>query len=130
VVASICRRCAIDQAIFQCSPCGFSKRPAESPDVRLDFYTGGARCLGTHVASNLAELRSAVQNVVAEGVDEVQIGTATALQLNRAQSTFVPSGNLREARQRSRARLFASVLQHHEWRMAPAARTGYPTSNL
>jgi DNA-binding NtrC family response regulator len=82
---------------------------------------------------NLAELRSAVQRVVAEGVDDVvQIEhLLPALQLNRAQSTFVPSGNLREARQRFERDYIASVLQHHEWRMAPAAQAlGIQRPNL
>jgi DNA-binding NtrC family response regulator len=82
---------------------------------------------------NLAELRNAVQRVVAEGVDDVvQIEhLLPALQLNRAQSTFVPSGNLREARQRFERDYIASVLQHHEWRMAPAAQAlGIQRPNL
>jgi len=53
------------------------------------------------------------------------------LQLHRARATFVPSGNLREARQRFERDYIASVLQHHEWRMAPAAQAlGIQRPNL
>jgi DNA-binding NtrC family response regulator len=82
---------------------------------------------------NLAELRTAVDRIVAGGVDEViQIEhVLPALQLHRAHAPFVPSGNLREARQRFERDYIASVLQHHEWRMAPAAQAlGIQRPNL
>jgi DNA-binding NtrC family response regulator len=82
---------------------------------------------------NLAELRAAVERAVAEGSDDViQIEhILPVLQLHRAHSPFVPSGNLREARQRFERDYIASVLQHHDWRMAPAAQAlGIQRPNL
>jgi DNA-binding NtrC family response regulator len=82
---------------------------------------------------NLAELRTAIERVVADGVEAViQIEQILpALQLHRVQSPFVPSGNLREARQRFERDYIASVLQHHGWRMAPAAQAlGIQRPNL
>ena len=82
---------------------------------------------------NLAELRAAVDRVVADGRDEViQIeDLLPALQLGRVPKTFVPSGNLRDARQRFERDYIASVLQHHDWRMAAAAQTlGIQRPNL
>ena len=82
---------------------------------------------------NLAELRTAVERVVADGVEDViQIEhILPVLQLHRAHSPFVPSGNLREARQRFERDYIASVLQHHDWRMAPAAQAlGIQRPNL
>ena len=82
---------------------------------------------------NLAELRTAVERVVAGAVEDViQIEhILPVLQLHRAHATFVPSGNLREARQRFERDYIASVLQHHEWRMAPAAQAlGIQRPNL
>ena len=82
---------------------------------------------------NLAELRTAVERVVADGVEDViQIEhILPVLQLHRARAPFVPSGNLREARQRFERDYIASVLQHHEWRMAPAAQAlGIQRPNL
>ena len=82
---------------------------------------------------NLAELRTAIERVVAErGEDVIQIEhILPVLQLRRAHSPFVPSGNLREARQRFERDYIASVLQHHEWRMAPAAQAlGIQRPNL
>jgi DNA-binding NtrC family response regulator len=82
---------------------------------------------------NLAELRTAVHRVIAGGGDDVvQIEhILPALQLNRAHTPFVPSGNLREARQRFERDYIAAVLQHHEWRMAPAAQAlGIQRPNL
>ena len=53
------------------------------------------------------------------------------LQLHRAHAPFVPTGNLREARQRFERDYIASVLQHHECRMAPAAQAlGIQRPNL
>jgi len=82
---------------------------------------------------NLAELRTAVERVVAGAVEDIiQIEhILPVLQLHRARATFVPSGNLREARQRFERDYIASVLQHHEWRMAPAAQAlGIQRPNL
>jgi DNA-binding NtrC family response regulator len=82
---------------------------------------------------NLAELRTAVHRVIAGSGDEVvQIEhILPALQLNRAHTPFVPSGNLREARQRFERDYIAAVLQHHDWRMAPAAQAlGIQRPNL
>jgi len=82
---------------------------------------------------NLAELRSAIERVLANGVEDViQIEQILpVLQLHRARAPFVPSGNLREARQRFERDYIASVLQHHEWRMAPAAQAlGIQRPNL
>jgi DNA-binding NtrC family response regulator len=54
-----------------------------------------------------------------------------ALQLDRANTTFVPAGNLRDARTRFERDYIASVLQHHGWRMAEAAQTlGIQRPNL
>ena len=82
---------------------------------------------------NLAELRTAIERVVADSVDDViQIEhILPVLQLHRARSPFVPSGNLREARLRFERDYIASVLQHHDWRMAPAAQAlGIQRPNL
>ena len=82
---------------------------------------------------NLAELRTAVERVVADGLEDViQIEhILPVLQLHRAHSPFVPSGSLREARQRFERDYIASVLQHHAWRMAPAAQAlGIQRPNL
>ena len=82
---------------------------------------------------NLAELRTAIERVVADRVEDViQIEhILPVLQLHRAHSPFVPSGNLREARQRFERDYIASVLQHHDWRMAPAAQAlGIQRPNL
>jgi two-component system, NtrC family, nitrogen regulation response regulator NtrX len=82
---------------------------------------------------NLAELRDAVDRVVAEGRDGViQIEhLLPALQLRRAPRAFQPSGNLRDARQRFERDYIASVLQHYDWRMAAAAQAlGIQRPNL
>jgi DNA-binding NtrC family response regulator len=82
---------------------------------------------------NLAELRTAVERVVAAaGDDVIQIEhILPALQLHRAQAPVVPIGNLREARLRFERDYIASVLQHHDWRMAPAAQAlGIQRPNL
>jgi DNA-binding NtrC family response regulator len=82
---------------------------------------------------NLAELRTAVERVVADAVEDViQIEhILPALQLHRAHAPFVPTGNLREARLRFERDYIASVLQHHDWRMAPAAQAlGIQRPNL
>jgi DNA-binding NtrC family response regulator len=82
---------------------------------------------------NLAELRDAIERVVADGTDDViQIEQLLpALQLRRGPKAFVPSGNLREARLRFEREYIATVLQHHEWRMAEAAQAlGIQRPNL
>jgi len=82
---------------------------------------------------NLAELRSVVERVVAESRDDViQIeDLLPVVPLSRTSAPFVPAGNLREARLRFERDYIASVLQHHEWRMADAARTlGIQRPNL
>jgi DNA-binding NtrC family response regulator len=82
---------------------------------------------------NLAELRDALDRVVADGRDDViQIEhLLPALQLHRVPKTFVPGGSLRDARQRFERDYIASVLQHHDWRMAAAAQAlGIQRPNL
>jgi len=82
---------------------------------------------------NLAELRAAVERIVAHGgQDVIQIEhILPVLPLHRAAASFVPSGNLREARQRFERDYIASVLQHYQWRMAPAAQAlGIQRPNL
>lgn len=82
---------------------------------------------------NLAELRAAVERVLADAVEDViQIEhILPALQLHRAPVPFVQAGNLREARLRFERDYIASVLQHHDWRMAPAAQAlGIQRPNL
>ena len=108
--------------------CAAAGRPART-------FTQAALALFGAVTwpGNLEQLRTAVERVVAGGVDDViQIEhILPVLQLHRARSPFVPSGNLREARQRFERDYIASVLQHHDWRMAPAAQAlGMQRPNL
>jgi two-component system, NtrC family, nitrogen regulation response regulator NtrX len=82
---------------------------------------------------NLAELRTTVERIAVHGVENVvQIEhILPVLQLHRAPAPFVLSGSLREARQRFERDYIASVLQHHDWRMAPAAQAlGIQRPNL
>jgi two-component system, NtrC family, response regulator HydG len=82
---------------------------------------------------NFAELRGAIERVVAETRAEViQVeDLLPALQLLRTPTPFVPSGNLREARLRFEREYITAVLQHHGWRMAEAAQTlGIQRPNL
>ena len=82
---------------------------------------------------NLAELRGAIERVVARAREDViQVEQVLpALQLERALASFVPTGNLREARMRFERSYIAAVLQHHGWRMADAAQTlGIQRPNL
>ena len=82
---------------------------------------------------NLAELRDALDRVVADGRDDViQIEhLLPALQLHRVPKTFVPGGSLRDARKRFERDYIASVLQHYDWRMAAAAQAlGIQRPNL
>jgi DNA-binding NtrC family response regulator len=82
---------------------------------------------------NLAELRDAITRIVAGATEEV-IGiehVLPALHLHRAPAQFLPTGNLRDARQRFERDYIAAVLQHHGWRMADAAQTlGIQRPNL
>jgi DNA-binding NtrC family response regulator len=108
--------------------CAAAGRPART-------FTQAALALFGAVTwpGNLEQLRAAVERVVASGADDViQIEQILpVLQLDRAHSPFVPSGNLREARQRFERDYIASVLQHHDWRMAPAAEAlGMQRPNL
>jgi DNA-binding NtrC family response regulator len=108
--------------------CAAAERPARS-------FTQAALALFGALTwpGNLAELRTAVERIVADGgPDVIQIeDILPVLQLHRAHSPFVPSGNLREARQRFERDYIASVLQHHDWRMAPAAQAlGIQRPNL
>ena len=82
---------------------------------------------------NLAELRETVERVVARTDEEtIQLEhVLPTLRLDRAGRRFVPEGTLREARQRFEHDYIASVLQHHEGRMADAAQTlGIQRPNL
>jgi DNA-binding NtrC family response regulator len=82
---------------------------------------------------NLAELQGAIERAVTEAHEAVlQVEhLLPALQLQRARAPFVPTGNLREARLRFEREYIASVLQHHEWRVAEAAQTlGIQRPNL
>jgi DNA-binding NtrC family response regulator len=82
---------------------------------------------------NLAELRSVIERVAAEsrgGVIQIE-HLLPVVPLSRGSTRFVPAGNLREARLRFEREYIASVLQHHDWRMADAARTlGIQRPNL
>jgi DNA-binding NtrC family response regulator len=104
-------------------------------DGRVRTFTPAALSLFAALTwpGNLAELRTAVRRIVEGGGDDlIQIEhILPVLQLHRAHSPFVPAGNLREARQRFERDYIASVLQHHEWRMAPAAQAlGIQRPNL
>jgi DNA-binding NtrC family response regulator len=82
---------------------------------------------------NLAELREAIERVVADTHEDViQVEhLLPALQLDRARASFAPSGNLRDARLRFERDYIAAVLQYHDWRMAAAAQTlGIQRPNL
>jgi len=82
---------------------------------------------------NLIELSDAIDRVVTDASgDVIQIEhLLPALRLQRTSPSFVPNGNLREARMRFERDYIASVLQHHEWRMAEAAETlGMQRPNL
>jgi DNA-binding NtrC family response regulator len=82
---------------------------------------------------NLAELQSAIERAITEAHESViQVEhLLPALHLQRARAPFVPAGNLREARLRFEREYIASVLQHHQWRIADAAQTlGIQRPNL
>ena len=82
---------------------------------------------------NLAELNELLERVVDETADEVirieQI--VPMLQLTRARPPFTSVGTLREARTQFERNYVSSVLQHHGWRVAAAARAlGIQRPNL
>lgn len=84
-------------------------------------------------SGNLNELRSLLERVVDEVPAEVirveQL--LPAVELDRSTTTFAPAGTLREARARFERDYVLSVLQHHGWRVAAAARTlGIQRPNL
>ena len=103
--------------------------------VRARTFTHAALALVGALTwpGNLAELRDAIERVIADTCDDViQVEhLLPALQLDRAPTPFSPAGNLREARQRFERDYIAAVLQHHGWRMADAAQTlGIQRPNL
>jgi DNA-binding NtrC family response regulator len=82
---------------------------------------------------NLAELREVVERVALSTADDpLQVEhVLPAMQLDRPRATFVPEGNLRDARLRFERDYIAAVLQHHGWRMSDAAQTlGIQRPNL
>jgi DNA-binding NtrC family response regulator len=82
---------------------------------------------------NLHELRAAIDRAIADHDDRViQVEhLLPALRLQAVSEPFAPSGSLREARARFERDYIASVLQHHGWQMADAARTlGIQRPNL
>jgi DNA-binding NtrC family response regulator len=81
---------------------------------------------------NLAELRDMIERVAgAPRGDVIQIEHLLPLIPLGRVAAFVPTGNLREARLRFERDYISSVLQHHDWRMADAARTlGIQRPNL
>jgi DNA-binding NtrC family response regulator len=82
---------------------------------------------------NLAELQRAIERAVSDGhAAVIQVEhLLPALQLQRTSAAFAPAGSLREARLRFERDYIASVLQHHEWRVADAAQTlGIQRPNL
>jgi DNA-binding NtrC family response regulator len=84
-------------------------------------------------SGNVVELRSVVERAAQEtSHDVIQIeDVLPALNLERAPSRFIPSGELREARLRFERDYISAVLQHHGWRMAEAAETlGIQRPNL
>ena len=90
-----------------------------------------ARSRGRAISPNFA---TRIQRVVAEGRrrrDPDRTPAAGAAAAIAPRPPFVPSGNLREARQRFERDYIASVLQHHGWRMAAAAQAlGIQRPNL
>jgi DNA-binding NtrC family response regulator len=99
-------------------------------------FTNAALALLAAVSwpGNLAELRHVIDRIVSLPSAAATIHVEhvlPALQLDRAPVSFVPSGTLREARQRFERDYIAAVLQHHGWRMADAAQTlGIQRPNL
>lgn len=82
---------------------------------------------------NLAELRDVLAGIARNSSGPtVQVEELLpVLKLNRTSSEFVPSGTLRDVRQRFERDYIAAVLQHHAWRVAEAAHTlGIQRPNL
>ncbi len=82
---------------------------------------------------NVAELHGVLVKVVADTHgDVVRIeDLLSAMRLNRPRQTAAPTANLRDARLAFERDYISSVLQHHCWRMADAARTlGIQRPNL
>ncbi|HMF97382.1 MAG TPA: sigma 54-interacting transcriptional regulator [Vicinamibacterales bacterium] len=82
---------------------------------------------------NLAELSAVIEHVAADApCDVIQIEhLLPVIPLSRAATPLMPPGNLREARLRFERDYISSVLQHHDWHMADAARTlGIQRPNL
>lgn len=104
-------------------------------DLPLRSFTHAALALLGALTwpGNVAELREVVERAVEESPEPtIQVEQLLpALRLDRAPARFVPSGTLREARQRFERDYIAAVLQHHGWRMADAAGTlGIQRPNL
>ncbi|OFV89794.1 MAG: hypothetical protein A3G76_03255 [Acidobacteria bacterium RIFCSPLOWO2_12_FULL_65_11] len=82
---------------------------------------------------NLAELQRAIERALT-AADDAMIHVEhllPTLQLQRAPAPFLPAGNLREARLRFEREYIATVLQHHQWRVAEAAQAlGIQRPNL
>jgi DNA-binding NtrC family response regulator len=82
---------------------------------------------------NLAELRGVIGDLVRNTAgDVIQLEQVLpALHLQRSLPSFVPSGTLRDARQKFERDYISAVLQHHGWRMAEAAQAlGIQRPNL
>ena len=82
---------------------------------------------------NLRELRDVIERVLTlVSADVIELEhLLPALRLQRGAETFTPAGSLREARRRFERDYIASVLQHHDWRMAAAAQAlGMQRPNL
>jgi DNA-binding NtrC family response regulator len=108
--------------------CAASGRPPAS------FSKAAVALLGALTwPGNLAELCTVIERAAADTRGEViQIEhLLPALPLSRAATPFTPAGNLREARLRFERDYISSVLQHHDWHIADAARTlGIQRPNL
>jgi DNA-binding NtrC family response regulator len=82
---------------------------------------------------NAGELQAVIESVAIGSTDAaIQVEQLLpALRLDRAAPAFVPAGTLRDARHRFERDYIASVLQHHNWRVADAAQTlGIQRPNL
>jgi DNA-binding NtrC family response regulator len=105
------------------------------PDAAPRRFTQSALALLAALTwpGNLAELRAVVERTASEtGADPIQVEhVLPVLQLDRAQTAFMPAGSLREARRRFERDYIAAVLKHHSWRVADAAETlGIQRPNL
>jgi two-component system, NtrC family, nitrogen regulation response regulator NtrX len=116
-----------------CEACGCGTRS----------FTESALALLSALAwpGNLADLQRVVERAAADAVhDAIRIeDVLPALQLDsldardgaRSPGSFVPDGNLRDARLGFEREYIAAVLQHHGWRMAEAAKAlGIQRPNL